>query len=150
MCELNSSFQFEFDVIILKVTGNDRYCLVLLANGDTWKLCIQTLEVKLFKFLIIENETQRKRQPIFLSTEDHAKVDHLNEEIVTDIGCCQTFSVALTSKNNLYVIPSKIYSFTRNIRVIKICCGIEHCMLLTANGDVYVFGSSRYFLCYFR
>lgn len=145
--EFNSSYQFEFESTIFKVTGNDLYCLVLLVNGSVWKLCVQTLEKPmLLQFLSTEKESSTiisRRNPIFAESSSLNDDNVEPTESVKDIGCCQTFSVALTSMNNLYVIPSKIYGFARHIRVTKLCCGYEHCLLLTANGDVYVFGSSR-------
>lgn len=129
--------EFNFEINIKKVACNDSTCLTLLVNGDIWRLCMQSLELRKLNF--VTTEIVMTRKPIF---ESDVKI---NEpiEFVNDIGCTHTFSIAITNLNSVYSIPSKICVLPNHVKVTKISCGAEHVLLLTSNGDVYAFGSSR-------
>lgn len=128
--------EFSFDLNIKRVACNDSSCLTLLVNGDIWKLCMQSLELRKLNFVTTEIVPTRK--PIF--SEDSNPTEPI--EFVNDIGCTHTFSIAITSCNSVYSIPSKICILPKHVKVKKISCGAEHVLLLTSNGDVYAFGSS--------
>lgn len=157
-----------FDAVIRRVAVNDRWCLVLLVTGQMHKVCIQTGAVTKLQFIggidnidcgykspsvHVASSPQQpelpKRRKLF---EGFPKLD-LNHELcpndlgmiaehVSDIASCHTFSVALSNKNALYCVPSLVHRFSRGERIVKMCGGAEHVVLLTANGDVYVFGSA--------
>lgn len=139
----------DFEDPIKKLSATDKACLVLLANGDLFRVCPLSGTSTKLNFIAVEETAPSRglrKAPIFPS--DQTAVDEAivgskaTQEVVTDIAQCETFSVALTSTNCLYTIPSKIYQFPRHERVAKMCGGAEHVLVLTTNGDVYAFGLS--------
>lgn len=140
-----------FVAAVVRLATNDRVCLVLLADGAVHKVCIRTGSVGELKFIETEAPSEPsafvgRRKRIFPTDgdDDAAARDHQRTvaELVTDIVCCSTFSVALTTRNALYCIPSRVHRFGAHERIVRMCAGAEHVLLLTGNGDVYVFGSS--------
>lgn len=123
--EFNQIRSHTFVDIIRQITASDIYTLILLTNGDIYKLEISSNSLRKLSFLNIENVISKN--PI---------------ESIESIQSGGTFSIAMTSDNNVYSIPSKIHTFPKHIKVRKICCGAEHTLILTTNGDVYAFGSS--------
>lgn len=148
--QLDSTKSFTFDSSIVKLSTTDKSCLVLLANGDLFKVCPFSGTKIQLNFIAVDrtgsNDSLRRRAgPVFtedVQLGDNAAIEPVSTDVVTDITSCETFSVALTSANCLYTIPSKIYTFPRHQRVVKMCGGAEHVMILTANGDLYAFGMS--------
>lgn len=128
--------EFCFEMNIKKVACNDSSCLTLLVNGDIWKLCMKSFELRKLNFVTTEITPTRK--PIFQG----AGKPNEPSEFVIDIGCTHTFSIAITNCNSVYSIPSKLCVLPKHVKVTKISCGAEHVLLLTSNGDVYAFGSS--------
>lgn len=131
------------------ISATDKACLVLLRNSDLYKVCPKSCtKIKLNFIAIEENPTSnRLRSNCIFPDDDHENFIGIasskpSTELVTDIICCETFSVALTSRNCLYTIPSKVHQFPKHERVAKMCGGAEHVLVLTQNGDVYGFGSS--------
>lgn len=145
--QLNHTKSFNFENLIKIISATDKACLVLLLNGELFKVCPQSCTTTKLNFIAIEDTNQsghRSRAAhIFPGDEELGlTTSKPTAEIVTDIVSCETFSVALTSTNCLYTIPSKIYQFPKHERVTKMCGGAEHVLALTANGDVYAFGLS--------
>jgi alpha-tubulin suppressor-like RCC1 family protein len=112
--------EVEFQGTIKEVQLNNEYFLVLTNDG------------KLHKY----DSRVRKMRPVnFLSAEGGGSA-----EVITQIAAGETMSVAVTNKNNVFSIPNKIFELPKHEKVKKVCCGAEHAMLLTANGDVYSWG----------
>lgn len=124
-------------------------CLVLLATGRLHKVCIRTGATQQLQFIETEADAAvqlpqpggRKRLFPVADAAD-AEQPAAAVELVADIVCSQTFSVALTTANVLYCVPTRVHRFGRRERIRKMCAGAEHVLVLTGNGDVYVFGSS--------
>lgn len=135
---LSDNKKYKFISIIKKISCNDSICLVLLSNTDLYKISITNCELIKLNFLEIESPKRRK----FTFDSEIADSIEAAEEHIIDIACSHTFSVAITNKNAIYSIPSKIHTFPMHIKFRKLCCGAEHALLLTTNGDVYAFGSS--------
>lgn len=141
----NASHQFAAD--IRRLATNDRVCLVLLATGRLHKVCIRTGQTDELQFIetgeaaALPSPTpsiQRRKRIFPADAADEPSAP----ELVIDIVCSQTFSVALTTANALYCVPSRVHRFGGRERIAKMCAGAEHVLVLTGNGDVYVFGSS--------
>lgn len=86
----------------------------------------------------------RKKNLIFghSSAQRENIENEMKDEFFTHCASGRSFSVAITNKNSVYNIPLKIFTFPSHVRIKKITCGNEHCLILTANGDLYAFGSS--------
>ncbi|XP_055528461.1 probable E3 ubiquitin-protein ligase HERC3 [Wyeomyia smithii] len=115
-----------FGSSIVKLSACSWYCLVLLENCD------------LFKYDFNDNRSVRLD---FLGVEfadsDQSADEH---EIITHLACGDRVSIATTSRKSVFTIPSRIHTFPRHVRIVQIAVGLEHCLLLTANGDVYSWG----------
>lgn len=112
-----------FEDVIKQISANDNYTLILLENGTVYKLEIDSNTLSQLSFLNVECDSSKK-------------------ESIQHIQSGGTFSIAITNNNDLYCVPSKIQSFPKHVKIRKICCGAEHTIFLTTNGDVYAFGSS--------
>lgn len=146
---INENFQLThkipFESNIQDISCNEKYCLVLLNNGILYKLNIQTLEINEINSLIINRtDALPEKKNIFgqLSVDQENSLNKENDEIVTHIASGRSFSIAITNKNTVYNIPVKIFNFPTHVKIKKISCGNEHCLMLTSNGDIYAFGSS--------
>lgn len=108
---------------IKAISCNDSFCLILLNNGNCYKLPFDTVELCELNFIGVDDKKS-------------------NKIVIEHIACGHTFSVAVTNTNVVYNIPSRIHEFPRHVRVKKVSCGAEHALILTTNGDVYAWGSS--------
>lgn len=106
----------KFNENIKKISCCDEYSLILLENGSLWKMSLENLEIKELTFLNVEKPIK----------------DLLNSipDYITDIACSETFSVATTKKGDIYNIPTKLFTLKNNDKVKKICCGMEHAVLV--------------------
>jgi alpha-tubulin suppressor-like RCC1 family protein len=105
---------------ISKITSCNRFCLLVLENGNVFQYIFAECELKRLNFTNVEEQ---------------------KSGIIAHISCNDAFSVAVTDKGVVYNIPNKTHTFPKHVRVKKIVCGIEHCLLLTTNGDVYSWGT---------
>lgn len=126
---------FTFDHLICKLCSNTSYCLVLLENGDVFQIMIGSFEKRQIMCLNIEEGPERKS--IFVQSSSKKK----EIEKIVDIACGETVCVAVTSFNAVYNIPNLTHVFERHEKVQKVCCGYEHSMVLTGNGDVFTWGT---------
>lgn len=122
---------------------------MLLATGRLHRVCISTGATQELQFIETDADAPVQlqqaggRKRLFpVADAVHAEQTAAPVELVADIVCSQTFSVALTTANVLYCVPSRVHRFGRRERIVKMCAGAEHVLVLTGNGDVYVFGSS--------
>lgn len=126
---------FEFDDLITKVQANSKYCLVLLESGDVYKIVISSFQKEKLNFISVE-KPKPKPKSVFVMPRTSEE-----PERVTDVACGELICVAVTNYNSIYNIPNKTIQLERHEKVRKICCGAEHAMLLTENGDVYTWGN---------
>lgn len=75
----------------------------------------------------------------FVITEQNEK-DSLND-FITKIAAGSRINCAASRLGYVFCIPSKINNKIQNIT--DLCCGAEHCLLLTENGLIYSFGGGR-------
>ncbi|XP_062565978.1 E3 ubiquitin-protein ligase HERC2 [Armigeres subalbatus] len=109
---------------IVQLSANNWYCLALLEDGILLKYDIYSQQMSKLDFLSVENSTETK-----------------SAESITHIACDDKVSVAVTSPGNfVFNIPNKTYTFPKHVRIKKVAVGLEHCLLLTGNGDVYSWG----------
>lgn len=126
---------FTFDALICKICTNTSYCLILLENGDIFQIMIGSFEKRQVRCLNIEGYPERKS--IFVKSTSTKN----DVEKIIDIAIGETVCIALTSFNAIYNIPNLTFLFKRHVKVQKICCGNEHSMILTGNGDVFTWGT---------
>lgn len=133
---------------IKTISHNENVCLVLLLNGIVHKVNLTTFDISELNSTVLQKATVEdyvfKKSSIFghSCTERENILNELNDEFFTHIASGRSFSVAITNKNAVYNLPLKIYTFPPHVRIKQISCGHEHCLILTANGDLYAFGSS--------
>lgn len=128
------SFQkFTMSDNIKAISCNDSFCLILLNNGICHKILFDTLDLRQLNFIGVDEN---------IPNEGNLLNKKQSSETIQHIACGHTFSVAVTSTNAVYNIPTRIYDFPRHIKVKKLACGAEHAVILTTNGDVYAWGSS--------
>lgn len=115
----------------------ETHCLVLLENGDLYKLSA-TLEAKLVKIQLEIPPSKAAKRTIF----GEAKVARDASTIITHISCGTHINVAISAGNTVYSIPSCLHQFpSHQWRLRQLECGHEHAVLLNANGDVYTWGN---------
>lgn len=110
----------KFTKKIKKISCCDEYSLILLENGILWKCLFVNLEMKELEFLDVEKQLQDNSTNFF-------------PDYITDIACSETFSVATTKEGDIYNIPTKILTLKNNDKIKKICCGMEHAVLVNFN-----------------
>ncbi|XP_037027133.1 ultraviolet-B receptor UVR8 [Bradysia coprophila] len=118
---------------IKAVSCNDSFCLILLINGICCKISFDTLELRELNFIGVDES---------ISSEENLPSKKQSTEVIEHIACGDTLSVAMTSANVVYNIPTRIFQFPKHVKVKKLSCGAEHALILTTNGDVYAWGSS--------
>lgn len=140
--QLGQSRRITFECNVKAVASSEKYCLVLLTSGVLYKVEINSLKTTELNRLMIGSEPAPKKKSIFGSASSQNSMNRSSDEKITRIASGRTMSVALSNLNVLYNIPSKTFTFAPHVKIKKMCCGNEHCLILTTNGDVYAFGSS--------
>ncbi|XP_058454526.1 E3 ubiquitin-protein ligase HERC2 [Malaya genurostris] len=120
---VESTHETEFNSPIVKLSASTWHCLVLLENGDLFKYDINQHRSRRLDFLTVENRAE---------STDPDRIVH--------IACGDCLSVASTRGGEVFTIPNKTFTFPRHVRIVKLVAGLEHCLLLTGNGDVYSWG----------
>lgn len=110
--------------------------MVLLENGDMIKVNIHTMTTEKMNFLTTENRT--KKRNIFGEIQTNGF--SVDEDSVEHISCGSILSVAVTKNNYVYNIPTKIFEFPKDDRIISLVSGFEHALALNSNGDLYSWG----------
>lgn len=147
--ESNQRRCFTFEYTIKDVACTEHFCLVLLDIGNVYQINCHTFEIDEINSRIIErssidNSHSTKTNHIF----GHFRAQHENElnshkdEFITHIATGRSMTIIITNKNNVFNMPIKIFTFPIHVRIKKVACGNEHCLILTSNGDLYAFGSS--------
>lgn len=134
--------EIHFEHAIKSVASNENFCLVLLDNGIACKVNLKTLQIVEINNTIIEKNRSlpaTKKRPF---SDTGSALQSKPNECITHLATGRSMTIAISSDNNVYNIPVKIWSFPKHVKVKKVCCGNEHCLILTTNGDVYSFGSS--------
>lgn len=106
---------------------------MLLENGEIFQVTINDFEQRPIRCLNIESPPLKKS--IFVQNKS------CELEKIIDIACGETVCVGVTNFNVVYNIPNMTFAFERHVKIRKICCGNEHSMILTGNGDVYTWGT---------
>ncbi|KAH8407040.1 hypothetical protein KR222_004341, partial [Zaprionus bogoriensis] len=122
----------------------DAHCLVLLQNGELYKLPAK-LEAKLAKITLeiptAAHTSKATKRTIFGQAKESPS-HPCSRIIVTHIACGAYINVAVSAANTVYSIPSCLHQFPQHSwRLRQLACGHEHAMLLNANGDVYTWGN---------
>lgn len=146
--KMNAVRRFPFEDCIKATSHNENVCLVLLNSGLLYKINLKTFKIDELNSVLIQKSTSKidpgKKSLIFghSSAQRENIENEMRDEFFTHCASGRSFSVAITNKNSVYNIPLKIFTFPSHVRIKKIACGNEHCLILTANGDLYAFGSS--------
>lgn len=166
--QINQEHHFPFEYPIKDVACAETFCLVLLDTGLGYKIDCRTFEITELNSLILQrcsptnNHTDDddgngnggcsnsggskikigKFSSVNFSVQQQNQLNENRDEFITHIAAGRSLTVILTNKNNVYNMPLKIYAFPAHVKIKKISCGNEHCLILTRNGDLYAFGSS--------
>ncbi|KAH8381687.1 hypothetical protein KR093_010649, partial [Drosophila rubida] len=125
--------ELEAPSAIKALAACDAYCLVLLKNGELYKLPAK-LDAQLQQ-LKLELPPAAPKRSIF-------GVAKSVPNIITHIACGSYINVAISAANMVYSIPSCLHQLPHPPwRVQQLECGQEHALLLNANGDVYSWGN---------
>jgi alpha-tubulin suppressor-like RCC1 family protein len=114
---------FHFKNQIKQIQLNNEFFVVLESNGDIHKYDFKDEMLRKLNFLSVETQSEIK------STEH-----------ITFVATGETINVATTSANSIFNIPNKIFELKKHEKIKKVCCGMEHALLLTSNGDVFSWG----------
>ncbi|CRK92458.1 CLUMA_CG006020, isoform A [Clunio marinus] len=117
----NQNKTLDFNDIITKISSTNENCWILLANET------------LFNYDFIELNLRE----ISIQKEKNQKI--------TSMCASQNGLYYIINKTSLHEIKNdntqkKLHEFASHQRIKKISCGMEHCVLLTSNGDVFSFG----------
>ncbi|XP_030559616.1 RCC1 domain-containing protein 1 isoform X1 [Drosophila novamexicana] len=131
--------EVEAPASIKALAACDSHCLVLLQNGELYKLQAKLkATLQHIKLETIPTTSAATKRTIF-GTSKLAR-DASND--VTHIACGTHINVAISANNAVYSIPSCLHQFPqRQWRVQQLECGHEHALLLNGNGDVYSWGN---------
>lgn len=121
---------------IKQIAVGENFTLVLLENGDLVKVNIHTMTSEKMSFLTTENRC--KKRNIFGEIQTNGCL--IDEDCIEHISCGSIFSVAVTRNNHVYNIPTKIFEFSKDDRIVSLVSGFEHALALNSNGDVYSWG----------
>lgn len=138
---------FSFEYPIKDIACAENICLILLETGIAYKMNRHTFQMDEINSTIIRQSTPANNEngsKIFgkLSAQHETEPNGKNNEFITHIAASRSLSVIVTSKNNVFNMPLKIHTFPDHMKIKKVSCGNEHCLILTKNGDIYAFGSS--------
>lgn len=141
--------RFPFEYPVKDVVCTRRFCLVLLSVGVVYKIDCETFDVNEINSMIIQrsvNCDEMSTSKIFgkFSARVENDLNESKDEFITHIAGGRSLTIVITNKNNVYNVPLKIHTFPTHVKIKKLCCGNEHCLILTNNGDLYAFGSSSY------
>lgn len=162
--QTNQEHCFPFEYAIKDIACAEQFCLVLLDIGTAYKIDCNTFEINEINSVILPRcstathgddvddvggdsggGSKVKMGKFFSTNFSTQKQNQFNEnrdEFITHIAAGRSLTVIVTNKNNVYNMPLKIHSFAAHVKIKKISCGNEHCLILTRNGDLYAFGSS--------
>lgn len=138
-----------FECSIRDLSSCEKFCLILLTSGIVYKVNVHTLETTEINPIIFIRRDQMEtlKRGIFgavAGSDRDFSLNAQNDEFITHIASGRTLSIAVSNRNSVYNIPLKICTFPAHVKIKKVCCGNEHCLILTTNGDVYAFGSSTW------
>lgn len=164
--QINQEHHFPFEYPIKDVACAEKFCLVLLNTGLAYKIDCHTFDINEINSLILQRcsttnndgDTDAdvddcngcsgskvkmgKFSSMNYSVQQQNQLNENRDEFITHIAAGRSSSVIITNKNNVYNMPLKIYTFPAHVKIKKVSCGNEHCLILTRNGDLYAFGSS--------
>lgn len=121
---------------IKEVATGENFTIILLENGDLIKVNIHTMTSEKMNFL--STETRSKKRNIFGEIQTNGVL--VEEDSVEHVSCGSIFSVAVTRNNFVYNIPTKIFEFPKDNKIVSLVSGFEHALALNSNGDVFTWG----------
>lgn len=139
----NQLRQLQFEQPIKDICSTNKLCIVLLMNGSAYKIDLERfIPIELNPLMIkpLTSNTIPRTTSIFGGSNVSDQI--ADNEFITHIASGRSLCVAITNKNAVYNVPLKVFTFPSHVKIKKISCGIEHCLILTTNGDLYTFGSS--------
>lgn len=86
----------------------------------------------------ISKDCKDRSKDVFTNFE--CSSENSNEKVIK-IACSAKETLAITNKNNLFLIPHKIGGISFDI--LDVIAGLEHWLLLDKSGNVYSFGRGR-------
>lgn len=155
--QINQEHCFPFEYPIIDVACAEKICLVLLNTGLAYKIDCHTFEINEINSLILQRCSTTnndgggsgggkvkmgKFSSMNFNAQQQNQLNENRDEFITHIAAGRSATVIVTNKNNVFNMPLKIYTFPAHVKIKKVSCGNEHCLILTRNGDLYAFGSS--------
>ncbi|KAM8706588.1 hypothetical protein ACLKA7_010796 [Drosophila subpalustris] len=132
--------ELEAPMAIKALAACDTHCLVLLQNGELYKLPVE-LDAKLQQ-IKLETPPNPPALAIKRTIFGTAKASNEASTVITHIACGSHINVAIGAGNTVYSIPSCLHQFPQlQWRLKQLECGQEHALMLNANGDVYTWGN---------
>lgn len=114
----------------------DKYCLILLENGKVCKILNENpdrLEQIVFQRNLKTIIPQKRNISGNFKCENALEISH--------IACGNNIAVAISKTNEIFNGVTEIYKFPNHENLRQLVCGVEHALLLTANGDIYAWGN---------
>lgn len=112
----NSERILGFKDVVKKVHSSNEICWILLADGTAWSFDFLSGELSQLKM----------------------------SETIADLACTHKSLYVVTTNNHVIEVSpqqqKKIHEFPKHQKIKKIVSGVEHCVILTSNGDVFSFG----------
>lgn len=111
---------------------------IVQASGCSNRVVLLSEDGELFKVVISNGNTN-----VRYSLEPITKLLHSTADKIVKIACNSRINIALSKEGRLFSIPNEIDR--HGIDVADVAVGREHCVVLDKNGNVYTFGSGRYY-----
>lgn len=127
---------FEFKDLVARIEATTNYCLVLLEQGELYKIMVRNFELKKIN-VMLSGVVSKPRRIMFTNSEP----PETEPERIVDIACGDKICVGVSNYNGVYNLPLKIGQLKKQDKIKKLTCGAEHAMLLTTNGDIYTWGT---------
>lgn len=128
-------------MVIKALAACETHCLVLLRNGDLYKLPAK-LKAELVQIHLEIPPEKKSNKATKRTLFGESKAARDASIIITHIACGTYINVAISAGNTVYSIPSCLHQFPHHQwRLRQLECGHEHAVLLNANGDVYTWGN---------
>lgn len=113
-----------FSSDICKLAVNDGWCVVLLENNEVHKISMVTGLESTLEITVGEKVFRH----------------------FADVVCTHAAIIVLDMANSVHTLETgdgkhEFFPFPVSQRIVKMCAGGEHVVMLTANGDVFVYGS---------
>lgn len=122
------SRDIEFEDQIKAIAANEEVALILLANHTLWKVCLG------------EGAPASQLSVFNIERGLHGKREDQEQELPILITSTLRGFYAITNRNSVFSLPTKIGYLPEGAFVTKLVSGFEHCLALLDSGDVFVWG----------